>query len=114
MKKKVLIPGLLSALLMVALVAFAASLTEISLGSTSAGGGAGGLTPDSGTVVDGTTPTASARSSPGPEAVAFDGTYIWIAQKYANTVTRVRAANGTVAGTFAVGTRPVALAYDGT
>ena len=45
----------------------------------------------------------------GPEAVAFDGTHIWVAEQFTNTVTRIDRLTGLRTGTFAVGTRPVAL-----
>jgi hypothetical protein len=63
----------------------------------------------SGEVVTSTDPAATT----GPEAVTFDGTYIWIARQFSDSVTRVRASDGAVSGTFAVGKRPVALLYAG-
>ena len=49
----------------------------------------------------------------GPEAAAFDGTFVWIATQVNDSVTRIRVADGTAAGTFAVGKRPVPLLYAG-
>ena len=56
---------------------------------------------------------AAQRQTAGPEAAAFDGTYVWVATQFNNTITRIRASDGAIAGTFAVGKRPVALLYAG-
>jgi hypothetical protein len=53
------------------------------------------------------------RSTRGPEAAAFDGTYVWVATQFNDSVTRIRVSDGAVAGTFTVGKRPVALLYAG-
>ena len=45
----------------------------------------------------------------GPEAIASDGTYIWVADQFGNSVTRLDGLTGLRLGTFAVGNRPVAL-----
>src|SRR6185369_16913492 len=64
------------------------------------------------TGIDGTGGDLSApATSTGPEAVTFDGTYVWIASQFSDSVTRVRVSDGTLAGTFTVGKRPVALLY---
>src|SRR6185369_3349808 len=94
-------------------------MSEITLGSGTAtgGGGANGLSVvgSDGVVAvdDGGTGTISSPSTTGPEAVAFDGTYIWVAMQFTDSVTRVRVRDGVVSGTFAVGKRPVALLYAG-
>ena len=82
-------------------------MTEIPLGSgtasSSGGAGADSMTLGGDGVVaidDGGTTTISAVSSAGPEAIAFDGTYVWIAMQFRNTVTRVRVKDGVVSGTF--------------
>jgi len=82
-------------------------MNEIPLGSASAGGtqsvsSLGETTFDGG----GTT-----GSTAGPEAIAFDGTYVWVATQFNNSIIRIRVSDGTIAGTFVVGTRPVALLY---
>src|SRR5215211_6258273 len=72
-------------------------MNEIALGSGAAtGGGAGGgslsgANGDSVAVIDDGSGTVSpaSTSTTGPEAVAFDGTYVWIAMQFSNTVTRV-------------------------
>jgi DNA-binding beta-propeller fold protein YncE len=57
--------------------------------------------------------TSSFAVGDGPEAVAFDGSNVWVANQFSDTVTKVRASDGAVLGTYAVGNRPVALAFDG-
>ncbi len=49
----------------------------------------------------------------GPEGVTSNGTHIFVANQFSNTVTKLRASDGALAGTFAVGHCPVALAFDG-
>src|SRR5205814_8799347 len=49
-----------------------------------------------------------------PVALAFDGTFIYVANNTSNNVTRIRASTGAVDGTIAVGSHPSALAFDGT
>ena len=49
-----------------------------------------------------------------PEALAFDGRAIWIANKRDDEVTKLKSSNGELIGTFAVGGSPVAMAFDGT
>jgi hypothetical protein len=93
-------------------------MNEISLGSAAASGGGGGSLA-SGSLAGNTsleggdfgTPEGeiAAVGTAGPEAVAFDGTYVWVAMQFNNTITRVRVSDGAVAGTFVVGKRPVAL-----
>jgi DNA-binding beta-propeller fold protein YncE len=41
-----------------------------------------------------------------PESVAFDGANIWVSNYGSNNATKLRASDGTVLGTFAVGTNP--------
>src|SRR6185369_10434490 len=60
-----------------------------------------------------TSQTRSFAVGDGPEAVAFDGTNVWVANQFSDTVTKIRASDGAVVGTYSVGKRPVALAYDG-
>src|SRR5438876_4174589 len=48
-----------------------------------------------------------------PFGAAFDGANIWVANNTDNTVTKLRASDGTVLGTFAVGVRPGWVAFDG-
>ncbi len=50
-----------------------------------------------------------------PSALAFDGTFMYVANKVDNNVMRIRTRTGLVEGApIAVGTAPSALAYDGT
>ncbi|HEU4477576.1 MAG TPA: hypothetical protein VFR80_03600, partial [Pyrinomonadaceae bacterium] len=41
-------------------------------------------------------------NSAGPEAAAFDGTYLWVASQFRDSVTRIRASDNALAGTFTV------------
>ena len=99
------------AVMMSATINAQTQMSEIPLGSGSSTGGtqsmSGGLLLDGdmgsgGTVEAGTT---------GPEAVAFDGTYVWVATQFNDSITRVKASDGSVSGTFKAGKRPVALIY---
>src|SRR5208283_3950432 len=51
----------------------------------------------------------------GPDALAFDGSNIWVAQQNIpnNMLTKVLASSGAVLGNYAVGSYPAALAFDG-
>ena len=86
-------------------------MNEIPLGSGGGGGGAQSFT--GGTMLDGDLGGGgvTAASTAGPEAVAFDGTYVWVATQFNNSITRIRVSDGAIAGTFVVGKRPVALLY---
>lgn len=48
-----------------------------------------------------------------PLAIAFDGNNIWVANQSDNTVTKLRAINGTTVATFAVGLAPSGAVFDG-
>jgi DNA-binding beta-propeller fold protein YncE len=48
-----------------------------------------------------------------PVGLAFDGANIWVSNLGSDTVTRLRASDGTNLGTFAVGGKPWGLAFDG-
>jgi hypothetical protein len=49
-----------------------------------------------------------------PNDVAFDGSSVWVTNEADNTVTKLRASDGTLVGTFSAGgTTPTFLAYDG-
>ena len=48
-----------------------------------------------------------------PQGVAFDGANIWVTNSYNNSVTKLRAADGAILGTFNVGTGPTGVAFDG-
>ena len=89
-------------------------MSEIPLGSGSSGGGtqsfAGGALLEGGDTGSGGLTTEAAGTS-GPEAATFDGTYVWVATQFNNSITRIRVSDGAVAGTFTVGKRPVALLY---
>jgi DNA-binding beta-propeller fold protein YncE len=45
--------------------------------------------------------------------VAFDGTNIWVANDDSNNVTKLRASDGTMLGTFGAGSGPLEVAFDG-
>src|SRR5678815_628352 len=55
------------------------------------------------------TDTVDARPGGGPEAITSDGTSIWVADQFRNSVTRINPLTGLRLGTFAVGRRPIAL-----
>jgi uncharacterized protein (TIGR03437 family) len=57
--------------------------------------------------------TASFPVGSGPYGLAFDGANVWVANAYSNTVTKLRANDGTVLGTFDVGIGPLLLTPDG-
>lgn len=48
----------------------------------------------------------------GPEAVAFDGTHLWVASQFNDTVTKMTA-DGAVLGVYPVGQQPLGVATDG-
>ncbi len=48
-----------------------------------------------------------------PLDVAFDGENIWIVNSASNNVTKLRASDCAILGTFPVGNGPLALAFDG-
>src|SRR5688500_19996054 len=50
----------------------------------------------------------AAASTAGPEAVAFDCTYVWVATQFNNAITRIRESDDALPGTFTVANRPVA------
>ena len=49
----------------------------------------------------------------GPNGVAFDGENIWVTNHFSNSVTKLRASDGEIQGTFKVGIRPRGVAFDG-
>ena len=74
-------------------------MNEISLGSGTWGGAAagsvtGGASLDGGNV--GGSEQIAPVSTAGPEAVAFDGTYVGVATQFNNSITRVRVSDGAV------------------
>ena len=48
-----------------------------------------------------------------PDGVAFDGQNIWVASNAQNSVSKIRANDGAVLGTFKVGNQPGSIAFDG-
>jgi DNA-binding beta-propeller fold protein YncE len=48
-----------------------------------------------------------------PVSLAFDGVSIWVANEGDNTVTKLRAIDASLVGTFTVGAAPVGVAFDG-
>src|SRR5688572_18865392 len=85
-------------------------MTEIPLGGGSSGGSKS-FGAESTMLDGGEGGAVSTASSLGPEAVTFDGTYVWVATQFNDSITRIRVSDGTLAGTFVVGKRPVALLY---
>ena len=49
----------------------------------------------------------------GPAGIAFDGANIWVANSGTNNVTKLRANDGGIVGTFSVGDYPQGIAFDG-
>jgi len=49
----------------------------------------------------------------GVDGMLFDGDHVWTANRFTNTVTKIRASDGAPLGDFAVGSEPRALAFDG-
>ena len=48
-----------------------------------------------------------------PDGFAFDGTYIWVTNSLANTVSTLNRATGRVLHTYPTGNFPLSMAYDG-
>jgi len=48
------------------------------------------------------------------EDIVFDGTHIWTANRYGNTVVKYRASDGVKVGNYEAGWHPNLMAYDGT
>jgi DNA-binding beta-propeller fold protein YncE len=48
-----------------------------------------------------------------PLGIAFDGANMWIANQGTGTVSKLRASDGTVLGTFTVGLEPYGVVFDG-
>jgi len=48
------------------------------------------------------------------EGIVFDGASIWVANMGDGTVTRLRASDGLIQGTYTVGNAPTSVAFDGT
>jgi DNA-binding beta-propeller fold protein YncE len=48
-----------------------------------------------------------------PQFLAFDGANIWVTNSGDDTVTKLRASDGTNLGTFPVGTGPLGIIFDG-
>jgi len=57
--------------------------------------------------------TTSFRVGSSPQGVAYDGASVWVTNRLANTVTKLRASDGSVLGTFTIGLGPVGVAFDG-
>src|SRR6185295_12132164 len=61
-------------------------------------GGAGGGSKTGGGAVTGIAPGdvggEPATGTAGPESAAFDGTYIWVASQFTDSVTRIRVSDG--------------------
>jgi DNA-binding beta-propeller fold protein YncE len=48
-----------------------------------------------------------------PTGIAFDGANIWVASHNSNNVSKLRASDGALLGTYAVGGAPQGVAFDG-
>ncbi len=48
-----------------------------------------------------------------PSGIAFDGANIWVVNSGSNTVTKLKAADGSLVGTYSVGRYPIGIAFDG-
>ena len=48
-----------------------------------------------------------------PDSIAFDGANIWVGNALSNNVTKLRASDGEVLGTYATGKNPNGIAFDG-
>ena len=46
--------------------------------------------------------------------IAFDGANIWVSNSESNSVSKLRASDGSIVGTYSVGANPLELAFDGT
>ncbi|MBV9304012.1 MAG: hypothetical protein JOY62_11280 [Acidobacteriaceae bacterium] len=57
--------------------------------------------------------TASFSVGNAPVGIVFDGSNVWVANLNDNTVTKLRASDGSVVGTFAIGAAPGSIAFDG-
>jgi len=57
--------------------------------------------------------SASFTVGSGPDAVAFDGANIWVANYFSNNVTKLLASTGALVGTYSVGGYPDGVAFDG-
>ncbi|HET9866676.1 MAG TPA: hypothetical protein VFQ06_05240, partial [Nitrospira sp.] len=60
-----------------------------------------------------TATSATFKVGLGPEGVATDGASVFVANQFSDTVTKLSASDGAVIGSYTVGHRPVALAFDG-
>jgi DNA-binding beta-propeller fold protein YncE len=47
------------------------------------------------------------------DGIAFDGSNIWVANSFSNTLSKIRASDGVNLGTFATGANPAEVAFDG-
>src|ERR1039458_7575746 len=50
----------------------------------------------------------------GPYGISSDGTHVWVANDYDNTVTELNASDGSYVQTIPVGSNPYAVSSDGT
>jgi len=62
-----------------------------------------------------TSPVASIslHGAQAPYGIAFDGANVWITDQATNNVTKLRVSDGTILGTYAVGTSPQGVVFDG-
>jgi len=57
--------------------------------------------------------TADYAVGAGAEFSAFDGTHVWVANQFSDTVSKVNISNGSVAANYPVTGNPLGIAYDG-
>lgn len=57
--------------------------------------------------------TANYDVGAGAEFSTFDGTHVWVANQFSNTVSKVNISNGSVAANYPVTGNPLGIAYDG-
>jgi DNA-binding beta-propeller fold protein YncE len=49
----------------------------------------------------------------GPRSLAFDGGFVWVTNFVEDTVTKLRARDGSLVGTYPVGDGPRGITFDG-
>jgi YVTN family beta-propeller protein len=49
-----------------------------------------------------------------PDGIAYDGTYIWVANNGSNSIAKINAGTGALVGTFGTGVAPRGVVWDGT
>lgn len=57
--------------------------------------------------------TDYAAGGRGAEFAVFDGAYVWIANQFGDTVTKINSSTGVIAGNYEITGNPLGIAYDG-